>query len=198
MARSGGILGDLRAQLGAFGVLGALAALGLAQARAQAADPPPAPRLSSTAVAPLQPAIAPNIEAELLTIQAEQLELDAGARAAVLTGKVRMARGGLVLHAPRVEVSYEGDGGSPRVTWAKASGGVVAEVQGVRAEAPEVELDLIKHVLELRGGVRVTRGGGWLTAERASIHTETLKLSMSEVKGSLPIGAIGGPSKSSR
>lgn len=150
-------------------------------------------------VAAVQPAGVPNAEVALLSLQADQLELDAGARAAVLTGKVRVARGGLVLHAPRVEVGYEeGEGGTPRVTWAKASGGVVAEVQGLRAEAPEVEVDLPKHMLELRGGVRVTRGGGWLTAERASIHTETLKVSMSEVKGSLPIGAIGASSKSPR
>jgi lipopolysaccharide export system protein LptA len=199
VARVGGILGDLRAQLGGFGALAVLAVLGLAQARAEAADPAPAPRRSSVVDAPLRSASAPNVEADLLSLQADQLELDAGAHAAVLTGKVRVARGGLVLHAPRVEVGYEdGDGASPRVTWAKASGGVVAEVRGIRAEAPEVEVDLVKHILELRGGVRVTRGGGWLTADRASIHTETLKVSMSEVKGSLPIGAIGASSKSSR
>src|ERR1035438_10484862 len=39
---------------------------------------------------------------------------------------------------------------------------------GVHAEAPEVELDLSKQVLELRGGVRLTRGQGWLQAEKAS------------------------------
>lgn len=177
-------------------------ALGLAQARALAADPPVPSRtgaaattatiVSAVAVAP-NAAVASNAEVEALTIDADRLDLDAAARSAVLTGKVRIVRGGLVVSAPRVEVRYAEDGGSPRVTWARASDGVVVVMKGARAEAPEVELDVLEHLLELRGGVRVAHGGGWLTAQRASIHTETLKLSMHDVKGSLPIGPTGLP-----
>jgi lipopolysaccharide export system protein LptA len=60
-------------------------------------------------------------------------------------------------------------------------------VKGVRAEAPEVEVDLAAKTLELRGGVRLTRGEGWITAERATIHMATAKVTMSDVKGSIPL-----------
>ena len=49
------------------------------------------------------------------------------------------------------------------------SGGYLGCIRGVHAEAPEVELDLAKQVLELRGGVRLTRGQGWLQADKATI-----------------------------
>jgi lipopolysaccharide transport protein LptA len=157
----------------AFGVIGS--------ARALAANPDPkapAPAASASAKAP---------EGEALGIEAEHLELDVDGRSAVLTGKVALRRGDLVLRAPRVEVRYDE---APRVTWAHASGGVVAEARGVHAEAPDLELDLGKQTLELRGGVRVTRGAGFLTAERASIQLATMKISMSGVKGVVPVGDV--------
>jgi lipopolysaccharide export system protein LptA len=52
---------------------------------------------------------------------------------------------------------------------ATGSGGVVADVRGVHGEAPEVELDLKRQVLELRGGVKLSRGQGWLQADKATI-----------------------------
>ena len=60
-------------------------------------------------------------------------------------------------------------------------------MRGVHAEAPEVELDLMRQVLELRGGVRLTRGQGWLQAERASIDIATAKVTLAQVKGSIPV-----------
>jgi len=50
-----------------------------------------------------------------------------------------------------------------------------------------VELDLGKQVLDLRGGVRLTRGQGWLQADRASIEIATAKVSLVQVKGSIPV-----------
>jgi hypothetical protein len=64
---------------------------------------------------------------------------------------------------------------------------VSADVRGVHAEGPEVELDLAKHLLELRGGVRLSRGQGWIQAERASIDTTTAKVTLTQVKGSIPV-----------
>jgi lipopolysaccharide export system protein LptA len=64
---------------------------------------------------------------------------------------------------------------------------VSADVRGVHAEAPEVELDLTKQVLELRGGVRLTRGQGWLQAERASIDIGTAKVTLTQVRGAIPV-----------
>ena len=79
--------------------------------------------------------------------------------------------------------------GQLRVTWVKGTGGVVAIVKGIRAEAPDVELDVATQTMSLKGGVRLTRGEGWITADRATVHLTTGKVSMTEVKGSLPIGS---------
>jgi lipopolysaccharide transport protein LptA len=119
-----------------------------------------------------------------LQMSADRLELDVEAKTALLTGHVKLTRGPMSLSCPRVDVRYDQ---VPHVTWAKGSGGVVADVKGVRAEAPEVEIDMAARSMELHGGVRLTRGEGWITAERASINIGTGKVSMSDVKGSIPI-----------
>jgi lipopolysaccharide export system protein LptA len=121
---------------------------------------------------------------EALEMAAEQLDVDVEAKTAVLNGNVKLTKGALTVSCPRVDVRYDD---VPHVTWVKGSGGVIALVKGVRAEAPEVELDLARQVLDLRGGVRLTRGGGWLTAERATINIATAKVTMSDVKGSIPV-----------
>jgi lipopolysaccharide export system protein LptA len=121
---------------------------------------------------------------EPLQMSADRLDLDVEAKTALLTGHVKLARGAMSLSCPRVDLRYDH---VPHVTWARGSGGVVAEVRGMRAEAPEVEVDLGARTMELRGGVRLTRGDGWITAERASIDIATAKVTMSDVKGSIPI-----------
>lgn len=119
-----------------------------------------------------------------VAMQADQLEVDVGSGSAVLTGNVSLAKGDLHVSCPRIEVKFDT---SPHVSWARGSGGVAADVRGVHAEAPEVELDLSKQVLELRGGVRLTRGQGWLQAERASIDIATAKVTLIQVKGAIPV-----------
>ncbi len=126
----------------------------------------------------------PLPDGEPLTMSADHLDLDIESRTALLTGHVKLARGAMTLNCPRVDVRYDQ---VPHVTWAKGSGGVVAEVKGVRAEAPEVEVDLGARTMELRGGVRLTRGDGWITAERATINIATARVTMSDVKGSIPV-----------
>jgi lipopolysaccharide export system protein LptA len=130
---------------------------------------------------------------EPLEMSAEHLDLDVEAKTAVLTGGVKLVKGPLTVACPRVEVRYDQ---VPHVTWAKGSGGVVAEVKGVRAEAPEVELDLPAQSLSLRGGVRLTRGEGWITADQATIQIATGKVSMVGVKGSIPVGPLPGTKSS--
>jgi lipopolysaccharide export system protein LptA len=125
---------------------------------------------------------------EALSMTAEHLDVDIEAKRAVLKGSVKLVKGAMTVFAPRVDVRYDE---IPHVTWLKGSGGIAADVKGVHAEAPEVELDLAQQTLELRGGVKLSRGGGWLSAERATIHTDTLKVSMSDVKGSIPVGSAG-------
>jgi lipopolysaccharide export system protein LptA len=121
---------------------------------------------------------------EPLQMTADRLDLDIEAKTALLAGHVTLRRGPMTLSCPRVDVRYDR---VPHVTWARGSGGVVAEVKGVRAEAPEVEVDLASRTMDLRGGVRLARGDGWITADRATINIATGKVSMAEVKGSLPI-----------
>ncbi len=64
-------------------------------------------------------------------------------------------------------------------------------MRGVHAEGPEAELDLVKQVLELRGGVRLARGQGWLQADQARIDIATGKVTASQVKGSIPVPPRG-------
>ncbi len=161
------------------------------------------PQLSPRALAGRAEKVAPG-EASL-DIREEHLDLDLEARSATMTSSVTISRkaadarsgsgvkGALELRCPRVDVRYDEAqnqaNGQLRVTWVKGTGGVVATIKGVRAEAPEVELDVGAQTMALKGGVRVTQGAGWITADRATVQLTTGKVSMTDVKGSLPVGS---------
>jgi lipopolysaccharide transport protein LptA len=123
-------------------------------------------------------------DSDALEMAADRLDLDVEAKSAVLSGNVRLSKGAMSVRCPRVEVRYDT---MPHVTWVRGSGGVTAEVQGIKAQAPTVEIDLTSQTLELRGGVRLSRGEGWITAERASIQIATGKVEMTGVKGLIPL-----------
>ncbi len=136
---------------------------------------------------------APSAEAEILAgmgggdavrLEADQLDIDVLAGEATLTGKVTLAKGSLTITCPRIDLRFDH---APHVTWARGSGGVAADVQGVHAEAPSVEIDLSRQLVELSGGVKLTRGQGWLTADRARIDIATAKVSLTQVKGGIPV-----------
>jgi lipopolysaccharide export system protein LptA len=137
-------------------------------------------------VAPGSPAAAePFLGSDAaVSLQADRLDIDILAGEATLTGKVTLTKGDLVVSCPRIDLRFDQ---TPHVTWAKGSGGVTADVRGVHAEAPSVELDLGKQVLDLHGGVRLSRGQGWLTADTARIDIPTAKVSLTQVKGSIPV-----------
>jgi lipopolysaccharide transport protein LptA len=142
------------------------------------------------AAAPAASAGDPLLEVggDAMTLQADKLDVDVGAGSAVLTGSVTVAKGDLKVHCPRLDVRFDT---SPHLIWARGSGGVAANVRGVHAEAPEVELDLTKQLVELRGGVRLTRGAGWIQADKASIDIATAKVTATQVKGSIPVPKPG-------
>jgi lipopolysaccharide export system protein LptA len=117
-------------------------------------------------------------------VEADNLDVDVTAGNALLTGNVTLSKGDLKVSCPRLEVRFDT---TPHVKWAKGSGGVVADVRGVHAEAPEVELDLGKLVLDLHGGVRLTRGHGWLQADRATIDIASAHVTLTQVRGSIPV-----------
>lgn len=121
---------------------------------------------------------------DALSLQADHVDVDVNTGEAVLSGNVSLSKGDLKVSCPRIDLKFDN---SPHVKWAKGSGGVAADVRGVHAEAPEVELDLSKQLLDLRGGVRLTRGQGWLQADRATIDIASAKVTMSQVKGSIPV-----------
>jgi lipopolysaccharide transport protein LptA len=117
-------------------------------------------------------------------VQADRLDIDVGAGQATLTGNVSLTRGELKVSCAHIDLKFDQ---APHVTWVRGSGGVSADVRGVHAEGPEVEFDIAKHLLELRGGVRVSRGQGWLQAEQATIDTRTGRLTLTQVKGAIPV-----------
>jgi lipopolysaccharide export system protein LptA len=119
-----------------------------------------------------------------VSVQADRLDIDILAGEATLTGKVTLSKGDLVVSCPKIDLRFDH---TPHLTSAKASGGVTADVHGVHAEAPSAELDLSKQVLELHGGVRLSRGQGWLTADTARIEILTARVSLTQVKGSIPV-----------
>ena len=119
-----------------------------------------------------------------VSVQADKLEVDVATGSAVLTGQVVLSKGDMNVRCPRVELKFDT---SPHLNWAKGSGGVVADVRGVHGEAPEVELDMKKQVLELRGGVKLSRGQGWIQADKATIELANGKVTATQVKGSIPV-----------
>jgi lipopolysaccharide export system protein LptA len=119
-----------------------------------------------------------------VSVQADKLEVDVATGSAVLTGQVVLSKGDMAVRCPRVDLKFDT---SPHLNWAKGSGGVVADVRGVHGEAPEVELDMKKQVLELRGGVKLSRGQGWIQADKATIELATGKVTATQVKGSIPV-----------
>src|SRR5580700_8031310 len=121
---------------------------------------------------------------DLVALQADRLDIDILAGDATLTGKVTLSKGDLTVSCPRIDLRFDH---APHVTWARGSGGVTADVRGVHAEAPSVEVDLTRQVLDLRGGVKLTRGQGWLAADSARIEIPTAKVSLAQVKGSIPV-----------
>src|ERR1700678_572118 len=125
-----------------------------------------------------------SVGGDSVNMQADRLEIDILAGEATLTGNVTLSKGDLVVSCPRIDLRFEH---TPHVTWARGSGGVTADVRGVHAEAPSVEVDLAKQVLDLRGGVKLTRGQGWLTADSARIEIATAKVSLTQVKGAIPV-----------
>ena len=119
-----------------------------------------------------------------VSVQADKLEVDVATGSAILTGQVVLSKGDMTVKCPRVDLKFDT---SPHLNFAKGSGGDVADVRGVHGEAPEVELDLKKQDLELRGGVKLSRGQGWIEANKATIELSTGKVTATQVKGSIPV-----------
>jgi lipopolysaccharide transport protein LptA len=119
-----------------------------------------------------------------IEVQAERLEIDLRGGAAVLTGDVHMRRGDMHVRCDRVEAKYDQ---VPSVTWARATGAVQARVGDLLAKAREAQLNWLERSIALRGDVRFSRSGAWLTAREARIDLRSRKVSLEQVRGAFPI-----------
>ncbi|MBK7582153.1 MAG: hypothetical protein IPI67_18345 [Myxococcales bacterium] len=124
------------------------------------------------------------VEGEKLELRADKLDVDIDKGNALLEGNVEAKLGELTVTCPKVEIRYDQ---APRVRWVKGSGGVRARVKGIDATASSVVVDLSKREVTLTGGVRLARGKGWVEADKATIDLSTRKLTLKEVKGSIPV-----------
>lgn len=124
------------------------------------------------------------VEGESLDIKADKLDVDIDKGSALLEGNVEAKMGELSVSCPKVEIRYDQ---APRVRWARGSGGVRARVRGIDATAQSAVVDLAKREVTLSGGVRLARGRGWVEAGRATIDLSTRKVTLKEVKGSIPV-----------
>ena len=124
------------------------------------------------------------VDGEILDVSADRLSVDVDQGTAVLEGKVHARLGELDVRCPKITVRYNK---APKVRWARGSGGVVATVKGIEARAKVVEVDVAARRVNLAGGVRLTRGRGWVTADQATIDLATRTVSLREVEGSIPV-----------
>jgi lipopolysaccharide export system protein LptA len=124
------------------------------------------------------------IEGEALDVATDRLELDVERGTALLSGNVSLKVGDLDVRCPQMELRYDR---SPRVSWAKGTGGVTARLKGIEATAGSVEFDAGSRSVAFQGAVRLSRGRGWVTAEHATIDIGSGKVSLKDVKGSIPV-----------
>jgi lipopolysaccharide export system protein LptA len=124
------------------------------------------------------------IAGETLDVKADKLAVDIDKGTAVLEGSVRAKMGELEVLCPKVEIRYDE---APKVRWARGSGGVRARLKGIEASASSFEVDVARRSVKLVGAVRLSRGRGWVTAESATIDLSTRKVTLNEVKGSIPV-----------
>lgn len=138
---------------------------------------------------PTSPAVAAPlavVEGEALDVSAERLEVDVERGTALLQGSVSLTFGDIEIRCPKVEIRYDR---SPRVSFARGTGGVTARLKGTEATAETIEFDAASRKVALSGAVRLTRGRGWMRAERATLDIASGKVSLEDVKGSIPIEA---------
>ncbi len=141
-----------------------------------------------TADQPAQAGTLAVVAGEVLDVSAAELSVDLSAARAVLEGDVVIGLGELKVQCPRVELGYDE---APQVKWAKGSGGVHAELRGIIADAAVVEVQVRERRVKLMGGVKLTRGRGWVHADEATIDIKTRRVTLQDVKGSIPVSAPG-------
>jgi lipopolysaccharide export system protein LptA len=125
-----------------------------------------------------------QIGGDVLEVSAKHLDVDLSKGQAQLVGEVRITFGVLDVTCQRVDVQYD-DG--PMVQKARGTGNLRATVKGIIATADSLEVEVAERRAHLAGNVRISRGRGWIQAERASIDLPSGRVSLDQVRGSIPV-----------
>ena len=126
------------------------------------------------------------VAGQSLDVRADHLDVDIAKGTAVLQGNVRAVLGELEVECSKIDVRYDE---APVVRYARGSGEVTVRLKGIEAKAAALEVDVARRSVRLQGGVRVSRGRGWVTADAAQIDIATRHVTLDDVKGSIPVQA---------
>ena len=126
------------------------------------------------------------VDGQSLDVRADHLDVDITKGTAVLKGNVRGVLGELEVECGKIDVRYDE---APVVRYARGSEGVTVRLKGIEAKAAALEVDVARRSVRLQGGVRMSRGRGWVTAESAQIDIATRHVTLDSVKGSIPVQA---------
>ena len=126
------------------------------------------------------------VEGQSLDVRADRLEVDIAKGTAVLQGNVHAVLGELEVECGKIDVRYDE---APVVRYARGSNDVTVRLKGIEAKAAALEVDVARRSVRLQGGVKVSRGRGWVTADAAQIDITTRHVTLDDVKGSIPVQA---------
>lgn len=126
------------------------------------------------------------VEGQSLDVRADHLDVDIAKGTAVLQGNVHAVLGELEVECGKIDVRYDE---APVVRYARGSNDVTVRLKGIEAKAAALEVDVARRSVRLQGGVKVSRGRGWVTAEAAQIDIATRHVTLDAVKGSIPVQA---------
>jgi lipopolysaccharide export system protein LptA len=129
--------------------------------------------------------VAPEAGTSKLRWSARLAELDPAEHVMTLTGDVLIQLPRLELGAQRVEARYDS---GPDLRSLSSQDQVTLRLGQTSVSASGFELELRQHQLRLAGPVQISLGGVSTSAERAEVDTETGRLTLHRVKGSLSLG----------
>ena len=127
-----------------------------------------------------------QIGGDVLDVSAKHLDVDLSKGQALLEGEVRITIGVLDVTCDRVDIQYDD---APTVQRARGSGNLRATIKGIIATADSLEVEVAERRAHLTGNVRGSRGKGWIQAERASIDLPSGRVSLDQIRGSIPVVA---------
>jgi len=126
------------------------------------------------------------VAGQSLDVRADHLDVDIAKGTAVLQGNVHAVLGELEVECGKIDVRYDE---APVVRYARGSNDVTVRLKGIEAKAATLEVDVARRSVRLQGGVKVSRGRGWVTADAAQIDIATRHVTLDDVKGSIPVQA---------